>query len=672
MSISEIFLGTNNYYDLFCNSITTRIPIPGNTGYTGPTGPSGGEPGPIGPTGPAFPLELGPIGDTGNLQGASLNGSILNLEPCNSTYGGVLTADIQDIAGEKTFINTVNTQGNFNLPPTYSDTEGILSMDDSPIFHRYPYNDRSMYIGYDCGNFTSDGAQDNTCVAGSSSLSRITYGTENCAFGSLSGNHLTNTNGCTLIGTSAGRFITTGSSYSLCLGYNAGLNLVSGSHNCVIIANDGVLGDQNTIRIGEPSTHESCYLQGITGSTGTEQMVFVDTSSGKLGCRDLQGGPTGQTGGTGNTGSIGNTGSTGRTGATGQIGPTGLLGSLTSIGASPNANAATLTGSVLNLQPASASFGGVVTTATQSFAGDKSFNGNIGCSGTVSISATSSATQGTIFAGPDRFISRPGNQNTFIGLRAGNLTTAGDNCVALGYQALLTASSGGSNIAIGSAALGLLTTSNTNVAIGSNSLGNLASGAGSTCVGNNSGINITSGAANIIIGSNAGSAYTTNESTNIVIGNPGVIGDSLAIRIGNTQTSCAIAGISGKTSTSGVAVLVNASGVLGTTTSSLRFKENVQTLPNSVSAKLENLRIVQFNYKDDPNHKIQYGVIAEEAVNQYPELTVYDNDDPSQPVNTFQYLSLIPLLVKELQVQKARIDQLESQMQGLLNVRIGL
>jgi len=47
---------------------------------------------------------------------------------------------------------------------------------------------------------------------------------------------------------------------------------------------------------------------------------------------------------------------------------------LSAIGSVPNANAATLTGSVLNLQPASASFGGVVTTVDQTFAGTKTFS----------------------------------------------------------------------------------------------------------------------------------------------------------------------------------------------------------------------------------------------------------------------------------------------------------
>jgi hypothetical protein len=63
----------------------------------------------------------------------------------------------------------------------------------------------------------------------------------------------------------------------------------------------------------------------------------------------------------------------------------GGITSLAAIGASPNANAATITGTVLNLQPASASFGGVVTTIAQTFAGDKTFTGALsGTSATFS------------------------------------------------------------------------------------------------------------------------------------------------------------------------------------------------------------------------------------------------------------------------------------------------
>ena len=66
--------------------------------------------------------------------------------------------------------------------------------------------------------------------------------------------------------------------------------------------------------------------------------------------------------------------------------------SLSAIGATANANGATITGTVLNLQPASASFGGVVTTGTQSFAGAKTLTAALaGTSAVFSSTVQSSA-----------------------------------------------------------------------------------------------------------------------------------------------------------------------------------------------------------------------------------------------------------------------------------------
>lgn len=56
---------------------------------------------------------------------------------------------------------------------------------------------------------------------------------------------------------------------------------------------------------------------------------------------------------------------------------TGGVTTLAAIGSSPNANGATISGSTLNLQPASGSFGGVVTTGAQTLIGPKTFSSNI-------------------------------------------------------------------------------------------------------------------------------------------------------------------------------------------------------------------------------------------------------------------------------------------------------
>lgn len=54
----------------------------------------------------------------------------------------------------------------------------------------------------------------------------------------------------------------------------------------------------------------------------------------------------------------------------------GSVTALAAIGSSPNANGATLSSGTLNLEPASASFGGVITTGTQTLAGAKTFSGD--------------------------------------------------------------------------------------------------------------------------------------------------------------------------------------------------------------------------------------------------------------------------------------------------------
>ena len=51
--------------------------------------------------------------------------------------------------------------------------------------------------------------------------------------------------------------------------------------------------------------------------------------------------------------------------------------SLSAIGSSPNANGASISGVTLTLQPASASFGGLVTVGTQTFSGNKTLEGNL-------------------------------------------------------------------------------------------------------------------------------------------------------------------------------------------------------------------------------------------------------------------------------------------------------
>jgi hypothetical protein len=127
----------------------------------------------------------------------------------------------------------------------------------------------------------------------------------------------------------------------------------------------------------------------------------------------------------------------------------GGLSAITTIGAVPNANGMTIVGSTLNLQPASVSFGGVVTTAAQSFAGRKT--------------TTSDMTINTLFAGLGTGSIAT---NTTFGFEALNANTTGYENTAIGYRALKTQTTGYYNTAIGSSSQRSLTTGTDNTSVG--------------------------------------------------------------------------------------------------------------------------------------------------------------------------------------------------------------
>jgi thioester reductase-like protein len=135
--------------------------------------------------------------------------------------------------------------------------------------------------------------------------------------------------------------------------------------------------------------------------------------------------------------------------------------------------------------------------------------------------------------------------------------------------------------------------------------------------------------------------------------------ESGVIRIGtitgttSTQSAAYIAGIYGvKTTTAGTAVFIDSEGQLGTVSSSIRFKEDVQPIADA-SERLLKLRPVKFRYKkaDASGDKpIQYGLIAEEVAKVYPELAV--RDAATGRIDGVRYDELAPMLLNELQKQQ--------------------
>src|SRR5450759_2328828 len=168
-----------------------------------------------------------------------------------------------------------------------------------------------------------------------------------------------------------------------------------------------------------------------------------------------------------------------------------------------------------------------------------------------------------------------GGSNTATGFQALFSNTTRSYTTASGRQALYSNTTGGGNTASGDNALAFNTTGGSNTAIGFQALIN-TTGSNNTAIGRAAGLNLTTGINNIAIGLNAGLNLATGIN-NIDIGNTGA-GESNTIRIGTGQTATFIAGINGATSAGGVAVFVNGSGQLVTTTSSRRFKEDIREI----------------------------------------------------------------------------------------------
>jgi len=299
-----------------------------------------------------------------------------------------------------------------------------------------------------------------------------------------------------------------------------------------------------------------------------------------------------------------------------------------------------------------------------------------------------------------------GFSDTFIGWQAGmsNVSAAGNTFVGNNAGANMAGviNDGCCNTFVGNGA-GLGTASYqaaTNTCVGHGSCTSLGSGGnGNVAMGYYAGGATTTGVQNAFFGNTAGNANTTGNyntylgwssgtsvagsgSSNILIGSMGATGDNNTIRIGTDGTGPAqqvnayMAGILNTTTIptgTNYPVCIAYDGSTGdklftvstgcSSSSSRRFKDNILDMGDS-SSRLLQLRPVTFFYKpqyDDGSHVLQYGLIAEEVAQLYPEMVGYDKD--GQP-SSVRYQALAPMLLNELQKQNSQIAAQKEQIQA--------
>jgi hypothetical protein len=249
-----------------------------------------------------------------------------------------------------------------------------------------------------------------------------------------------------------------------------------------------------------------------------------------------------------------------------------------------------------------------------------------------------------------------GNQNTAVG---------GAGCCG---AALFSNTSGSFNTAVGGGALSNNIIGNDNLAVGSGALQHNIDGDENVAVGLNA-LNNSTGNNNVALGNLAGFA-ATDGSNNIYIGNQieGTAGESNA---------CYIGSIFGQTASGGSAVYIDANGRLGTSTSSKRFKEDIEQM-GTISEALFALKPVAFHYKKqiDPTRKSQFGLVAEDVEKANPDLVVLDKEGKPDSVRYDQVNAmLLNEFLKEhkafleeqhkVQEQGATIARMEQQIEAL-------
>ncbi len=235
------------------------------------------------------------------------------------------------------------------------------------------------------------------------------------------------------------------------------------------------------------------------------------------------------------------------------------------------------------------------------------------------------------------------------------VNTGGFDNTAIGSHALAENTTGNDNTAMGYYPLWQNTTGRLNVAIGTYALSGNTIGKSNTAIGTYALSRFVNGDYNIGIGFGGG-AHLTNGDYNIAIGNRGVPGEAHTIRIGTTgtQTDAYIAGITGTTVPTGVPVIVDADGHLGTTTSSARFKEAIKPM-DKASETILALKPVTFRYKKeiDPDRTPEFGLVAEDVEKVNPDLVA--RDEQGKPY-TVRYEAVNAMLLNEFLKEHRKVE----------------
>jgi uncharacterized coiled-coil protein SlyX len=156
---------------------------------------------------------------------------------------------------------------------------------------------------------------------------------------------------------------------------------------------------------------------------------------------------------------------------------------------------------------------------------------------------------------------------------------------------------------------------------------------------------------NTALGVNAGTGVTT--ATNVIC-----IGVNIAGA--NVDNSCYVGNIFGQPidPATAIAVGVDASGKLGTTVSSRRFKDDIKPM-DKASETILALKPVTFHYKSDAKSTPCFGLIAEEVAQVNPDLVLRDKNGE---ILTVRYDAVNAMLLNEFLKEHRKVEEQDRRM----------
>jgi hypothetical protein len=300
--------------------------------------------------------------------------------------------------------------------------------------------------------------------------------------------------------------------------------------------------------------------------------------------------------------------------------------------------------------------------------------------GYQALNATNTGIDNSAFGYQSLFANTSGTDNSAFGWGSVALTTTGTNNSGIGAGSLFNNTTGSFNTGIGSRSLYSNTTASNNTAVGyqagysgttanTNSFFGYQSGYSATTgsvntfIGYNSGVAVTTGAKNTILGAysgNQGGLDIRTASNNIVLsdgdGNPrgwfGPGGNFTVTRSDYSGIQCV--GCYNDTTGSAANVFITSGGSLTRSTSSLKYKTDVQNANFGLSDVLK-LRPVTYKTKSvNDNGQTFGGLIAEEVdAAGLKEFVQYAEDGSPDALN---YGNMVALAFKAIQELKTLVD----------------